>query len=94
MTAAIAVCYARTTPAADAEQLSKLTSFVAIGAGGFASAAAGCVADPLGKAETAIVAMALSGTSAVAVALTFSGLVWLTFLIVVIWGITIIPNSA
>jgi MFS family permease len=92
--AATAVSYARTTPAADAEQLSKLTAFVAIGAGGFASAAAGYVADRLGKAETTIVAMALSGTSAVAVALTFGGPVWLTFVIVVIWGITIIPDSA
>jgi MFS family permease len=73
-----------------------MSSGVQIGfvAGGFASAAAGHVADRLGKAETTIVAMALSGTSAVAVALTFGGPVWLTFVIVVIWGITIIPDSA
>lgn len=32
--------------------------------------------------------------SALAVALTFGGPAWLTFLLAVIWGITIIPDSA
>ena len=55
---------------------------------------AGRLADRIGKAEVTIIAMALSGASAIAVALTFGGPIWLTFAIVVIWGITIIPDSA
>ncbi|MEE8333239.1 MAG: MFS transporter [Alphaproteobacteria bacterium] len=86
--------YSVSLPIADAEQLAKLTAFIAIGAGGIACAFAGFAADRIGKAETAIIAMALSGTSAITAAISFGGPVWLTFVIVVIWGITIVPDSA
>ena len=89
-----AASYAATLPADEAGRLAKLTAFLAIGLGGFASAFGGFAADRIGKAETAIVAMALSGASAIAVALTFGGMVWITFVLVVLWGITIIPDSA
>ncbi len=92
--AATAVSYGATWPRSDAEWFSKLTAFIAIGAGGLACAYAGKVADRIGKAEVTIIAMALSGTSAIAAAVTFGGPVWLTFVIVVIWGIAIIPDSA
>ncbi|MFV2093003.1 MAG: MFS transporter, partial [Hyphomicrobiales bacterium] len=92
--AATAASYGATLPALQAEQLSRLTAFVAIGAGGLACAVAGLVADRFGKAEITIIAMALSGSSALAAALTFGGPVWLTFAIVVVWGITIVPDSA
>jgi len=92
--AATAASYGTSLPASQAEQFSKLTAFVAIGAGGIACAFAGAMADRIGKAEITIVAMALSGASAVLAGLTFGGPVWLTFVIVVIWGIAIIPDSA
>ncbi|MFK5980033.1 MAG: MFS transporter [Rhizobiaceae bacterium] len=92
--AATAVSYSATLPTSDAEWLSKLTAFIAIGAGGFACLFAGKIADKIGKAEVTIIAMVLSGTAALATAATFGGPVWLTFIIVVIWGITIIPDSA
>ena len=92
--AATAVSYGATLNPEDAKWLSKLTAFTAIAAGSIACAYAGKVADRIGKAEVTIVAMALSGSSALAAAVTFGGPVWLTFLIVVIWGITIIPDSA
>ncbi|MBL4892578.1 MAG: MFS transporter [Rhizobiaceae bacterium] len=84
--AATTVSYSVTLPASEAEWLSKLTAFIAIGAGGITCLFAGKLADRIGKAEVTIIAMALSGTAALATAATFGGPVWLTFTIVVIWG--------
>ncbi|MEP3275015.1 MAG: MFS transporter [Stappiaceae bacterium] len=92
--AAMAVSYGSSLPTQEAEQLAKITAFVAIGAGGISCVYAGWFADKVGKAETTIIAMALSGLSALATAATFGGPVWLTFVVVVVWGITIIPDSA
>jgi len=41
-----------------------------------------------------IIAMAVSGTAAVLTALTFGGPVWLTFVLIMVWGIAVIPDSA
>ena len=92
--AATAASYGRSLAAADAVALSKVTAFVAIGCGAVSCALAGIAADRLGKAEVTIVAMALSGLSALLTALTFGGPVWITFVIVVVWGLAIIPDSA
>jgi len=91
---AAAVSYRATLPDGNAEELAKLTAFAAIAAGGFASVAAGFIADRIGKANVAIIAMAVSGASAVFAGLTFGGPVWLTFVVVVIWGLAIVPDSA
>ena len=72
--------------APQAEQLAKLTAFCAIGIGGIASAIAGRWADRIGKAEVAIIAMVISGASALLAGATFGGPVWLTFLVVLIWA--------
>jgi MFS family permease len=92
--AATAVSYSAELSAPDAQWLSRITAFVAIGAGAFACAFAGKLADKIGKAEVTIIAMALSGASALATAATFGGAPWITFIVVVVWGITIIPDSA
>ncbi len=92
--AAMAVSYGASLPAVEAEQLAKLTAFTAIGAGGIACVFAGAVADRIGKARVAKLAMAISGSAAVATALTFGGPIWLTFAVVLVWGISIIPDSA
>lgn len=81
-------------PLQDATQWAKLTAFSAIAAGGIASALAGFVADRIGKAETAAIAMIVSGVSALLVAADFGGAPWLTFALVMIWGISIVPDSA
>jgi len=91
---ATATSYKFSLPVPEAEYLSKLTAFVAIGSGGIACAVAGVMADRIGKAEIATWAMVFSGLAAVGTALTFGGPVWITFIIVTIWGITIIPDSA
>ncbi len=92
--AATAVSYRYTLSPADSETLSKLTAFVAIGGGGLACVLAGLAADRVGKANVAIIAMVVSGTSALAAAITFGGPAWLTFLVVVVWGLAIVPDSA
>jgi hypothetical protein len=38
--------------------------------------------------------MAASGSAALLTALTFGGPVWLTFVLVVVWGLAVIPDSA
>jgi MFS family permease len=92
--AATAVSYSASLGENYAEQLSKLTAFVAIAAGGLACVFAGSVADKIGKAEVTIIAMAISAIAAILTAVTFGGQVWITFGIVVVWGISIIPDSA
>ncbi len=92
--AAAAVSYGAWLPAPEAERLAKLTAFCAIAAGGIFCAVAGRWADKIGKAKVAIIAMAVSGASALATAATFGGPVWLTFAVVVIWGAAIVPDSA
>ncbi len=92
--AAAAASYHAWLPALEAERLAKLTAFCAIGAGGIACAVAGLWADRIGKAEVAILAMVVSGASALLTAATFGGPVWLTFVIVLIWGAAIVPDSA
>jgi len=92
--AATAVSYQNALPALPAENLAKLTTFLSITAGGIACVFAGLIADRIGKANTAIIAMAVSGTAAIATALTFGGPVWLTFAIVIVWGAAILPDSA
>ncbi len=91
---ATAVSYGASLPALQAEQLAKLTAFIAIAAGGIACVFAGAAADRIGKARIAMLAMAVSGSAAIATAATFGGPVWLTFAVVLVWGISIIPDSA
>jgi len=91
---ATAASYSQSMAEADALALSKITAFVAIGAGAITSVIAGLVADRFGKAEVALIAMVISGLSALLTAATFGGPVWLTFAIVTVWGLSIIPDSA
>ena len=77
-----------------AESLGKLTAFLTIALGGVACVIAGRLADRIGKAEVAIIAMTVSGGAAILTALTFGGPVWLSFGLIMIWGIAVIPDSA
>lgn len=92
--AAAAASYEATLPSAAAEPLAKLTAFLSIAVGGVMCLVGGIVADRVGKAETATLAMAASGTCAILTALTFGGPAWLTFVLVLLWGAAILPDSA
>jgi len=91
---ALAVSFTHQMPQAEAQDLAKITTFVVIGLGAISCPLAGLVADRIGKAELTIVAMAISGLSAILFALTFGGAIWLTIAIAILWGIFIIPDSA
>ncbi|MGI9371494.1 MAG: MFS transporter, partial [Hyphomicrobiales bacterium] len=86
--------YAASMSGSDARWYGTLTAFLAIAAGGFMCIYAGKLADKIGKADVAIIAMWVSGVSALATAFTFSGAPWLTFICIIVWGIAIIPDSA
>ena len=91
---AAAVSYSHTLSAEAAGQLAKLTAFLSIGIGGIASIIAGLMADRIGRANITIIAMAVSGSAALATAFSFGGPVWLTFALIMVWGLAIVPDSA
>jgi len=71
-----------------------LGAFVAIGAGAAGCAVAGGIADRWGRTTTTIAAMVASGTCAVLVGLAFGAPAPLLLILAVIWGVTIIADSA
>lgn len=85
--------YSLTLTETDAVSFSKITAFLAIGLGGVACFFGGYWADKIGKARVTVIAMILSTSGAVLTALTFGGAPWITFVVVIIWGIAIIPDS-
>ncbi len=91
---ALAASFAYQIPEAEAANLAKLITFIVIGLGAISCPLAGFIADRIGKAELTIIAMAISGLSAILFALTFGGSIWLSVIIAIIWGIFIIPDSA
>ncbi len=92
--AALAVGFAERLETDAALLLARLVTFAAIAAGGILCIVAGRVADRVGKARIAVAAMAVSGTAALATAVTLGGPVWLTTLCVLVWGMSVVPDSA
>lgn len=91
--AAGAASFAVTLDGDAAASLGKLAAFLAIALGAVACVAGGALADRFGKANVTIAAMAVSGAAALLTAATFGGPPWLTFALVLVWGIAIIPDS-
>jgi MFS family permease len=77
-----------------ATDTARLVTFAAIALGGVACVPAGWLADRIGKARVAQLAMVVSGIAGLATAAAFHGPVWLVIILVLVWGITIIPDSA
>ena len=70
-------------------------TFVAMGLGGALGAyAGGALADRWGRTTVTMAAMALSGLCAAVIGFSFGGSPTLTFLIAVIWGVTVVADSA
>ncbi|MFC3228536.1 MFS transporter [Marinibaculum pumilum] len=92
--AALTASFATRLPDDEALPLSRLVTFLAIGLGGLVCVAAGLMADRIGKVQVSIWAMVLSGGTAILTALAFGGPVWLMVLLVLVWGATVIPDSA
>ncbi len=79
--------------AGDAVRASLLT-FVVIAAGCFGCVLAGAIADRAGRARTAAAAMAISGACCVAAGWAHVAPLWLFLAIGMIWGISVIADSA
>jgi MFS family permease len=74
--------------------LASLGAFVVVAAGGIGCMAAGRLADRLGRTTVTMVAMACSGTSAIAIGFLFGAAPWLTVLLGIFWGVTVVADSA
>jgi MFS family permease len=74
--------------------LASLGAFVIVAGGGVGCLAAGLVADRIGRTTVTMVAMACSGASAVAIGFLFGAPPWLTLLLGIFWGVTVVADSA
>ncbi|HEX5825349.1 MAG TPA: MFS transporter [Candidatus Limnocylindrales bacterium] len=74
--------------------IASLTAFAVVAVGGLASAAAGAVADRFGRTTTTILAMAISGSSAVLAGVLFGAPVPLVILVALVWGGSVVADSA
>jgi hypothetical protein len=72
----------------------RLTAFAAIALGGLLCQPAGRLADRVGKARVAELAMQVSGAAGLATALAFGGPVWMVAALALVWGAAVIPDSA
>ena len=69
-------------------------AFAVVASGGIGCVAAGLLADRLGRTTLTIAAMAVSGTAAVAAGFAFGALPALTIAIAIVWGVTVVADSA
>jgi MFS family permease len=69
-------------------------TFVAVGAGAFGCILGGILSDRIGRTATTAGMMIASGTCAVAIGFAFDGPSWLFIAILVIWGVSVIGDSA
>ena len=82
-------------PVDEASLWARLGTFVTIGLGGFLGClAGGLFAYRLGRTTVTIVAMTISGACAVGVGFLFGGAPWLLLTVCLIWGISVIADSA
>jgi MFS family permease len=72
----------------------KLGAFVTVASGAIGCVAAGFLADRFGRTTLTMAAMAISGTCAATVGLLFGGPAWALVAVCVIWGISIVADSA
>ena len=71
-----------------------LVTFVVIASGVLGAVLGGVLADRTSRAFAAGLMMTLSGLCAVTIGFVFEGPVWLFFVVAVLWGITVIGDSA
>jgi len=69
-------------------------TFVAIGVGAFGCILGGILSDRIGRTATTAGMMVVSGACALGIGLAFGGPSWLFITILIIWGVSIIGDSA
>lgn len=72
----------------------KLVTFVTIAVGALGCLAAGFLADRLGRTTLTMLALAVSGSCAVAIGFFFGAAPWLLIVLCVVWGVSIAADSA
>lgn len=77
-----------------AAMAAKLGAFVTVASGAVGCVAAGFLADRFGRTTLTIAAMAISGSCAATVGLLFGGPAWALVTVCVVWGVTIVADSA
>ncbi|HEV7397149.1 MAG TPA: MFS transporter [Pyrinomonadaceae bacterium] len=78
----------------DSPALAEVGSFLVIGSGALGCGIAGLVADRIGRTVVTSWAMAISGTCCVVIGFLFGGSPWLLLLVAVIWGASVVADSA
>jgi len=78
----------------NASLFANLTTFATIGIGALGSLGAGILADRLGRTTITMGAMMISGSCAVVIGLLFGGPPVLIVIVCLIWGITVVADSA
>lgn len=76
------------------ERLAAVVAFAVIGVGGLGSLVAGRLADRWGRTRTTMASMAISGACAVSIGFFFSWNPFLVSLMALIWGFTVVADSA
>lgn len=79
---------------ADVSTTVSVVTFTVIGSGAIGCIAGGLLADRWGRTPTTTAAMAISGLCALVIGWARHGPIWLTVAIGVVWGITVIADSA
>ncbi len=90
----LAASFGVTQKPAEALFAAKLVAFATIGAGAIGCVVAGLLADRLGRTTITIIAMAISGTCAATVGLLYGGETWALTAVCIVWGISIVADSA
>jgi MFS family permease len=86
--------FALTLPPDISSTAAKLAAFATVASGAIGCVCAGFLADRLGRTTLTIIAMAISGSCAASVGLLFGGAPWALVALCVVWGISIVADSA
>jgi MFS family permease len=81
-------------PTSSTRATAGLGTFVVIGAGAVGCCLGGVLGDRWGRTRTTALAMAISGSCAVLIGLTFGRPLWLVLSVGVLWGLTVVADSA
>lgn len=71
-----------------------MITFIVIGSGAFGCVLGGALADRIGRTATTSIMMGISGLCALLIGFTFDAPIWVFILVSIVWGITVIGDSA
>ncbi|MET3696577.1 sugar phosphate permease [Bacillus oleivorans] len=72
-----------------------LSSFISIGfAGGIGCVLGGLISDKIGRSNLTIISMLISALCCILIGFTFGQFIWLTLILSIIWGMSVIADSA